>query len=611
MQRIKLFIKNLMMLTLILSISLSSISLSFAKEKGDYVKNAESLKALGLFLGTNKGFELNRKSNRVQAAVMLVRLLGAEETALKEDKTKPHPFVDVPEWASSSVSYLYNNELTYGISDTLYGSKNDITPEQYMTFLLRALGYSDKDGDFHLNNSLDFAHQIGMINNNELSLLKSKEKTGILRDYIVMMSYNCLFTKMKNEETSLLISLTDKGVISRKNLENASKYDNYLKQFLIEKAYLEESKNVNNTVEGEIKGVWISYLELQNIFPNKTEAQFKETISKMFKNVKDAGFNTVFVQVRPFGDAIYPSNYFPWSYIISGTEGVNPFYDPLEIMTDEAHSQGLKIEAWINPYRVRNNNKALSTNNQALQWLNDGSNRVIKINSGIYYNPANEDVQNLIVKGIEEIIQNYDVDGIHFDDYFYPTTDMSFDAVDYQNYLLEGGSLSQAAWRRENVNQLVRKVYKTIKSYNPNIKFGISPQGIISRNYNNQYIDVEKWLSSSEYIDYICPQVYFGFNHSSFPYDKVVKEWNDLIKNDDIDLYIGLAAYKLGQEDAWAGDGKYEWIGTNDMLKRMIDEGRENSNYKGFIIFRYDSLWNPPKSLKSQIDRELNLITLN
>ena len=264
-------------------------------------------------------------------------------------------------------------------------------------------------------------------------------------------------------------------------------------------------------------------------------------------------------------------------------------------MTDEAHSQGLKIEAWINPYRVRNNNKALSTNNQALQWLNDGSNRVIKINSGIYYNPANEDVQNLIVKGIEEIIQNYDVDGIHFDDYFYPTTDMSFDAVDYQNYLLEGGSLSQAAWRRENVNQLVRKVYKTIKSYNPNIKFGISPQGIISRNYNNQYIDVEKWLSSSEYIDYICPQVYFGFNHSSFPYDKVVKEWNDLIKNDDIDLYIGLAAYKLGQEDAWAGDGKHEWIGTNDMLKRMIDEGRENSNYKGFIIFRYDSLWNPPK----------------
>ncbi|HPT75338.1 MAG TPA: family 10 glycosylhydrolase [Defluviitaleaceae bacterium] len=607
MGKIKIFIRNFMIFTLLLSLSFSSISLSYASNQATYVKNAESLKALGLFLGTDKGFELDRKSTRAEAAAMLVRLLGAEKTAAEEYKSKPHPFADVPAWASPAVSYLYNKGLTFGISGNLYGAKDEITPEQYMTFLLRALGYSDRDGDFHLNNVLDFAHHIGMINDSELSLLKAKEKTGVLRDYIVMMSYNCLFTKMKNENKSLLIHLAEKGVISNNKLKAAARIDSQLKQLLMEEAYLDENNEGNkieNSIEGEVRGVWISYLELQNIFPNKTEAQFKESIRKMFRNIKDAGLNTVFVQVRPFGDAIYPSSYFPWSYIISGTEGVNPYYDPLEIMVNEAHLQGLKIEAWINPYRIRNNNKPLSADNKALEWLNDGSNRMIKINSGIYYNPASKDVQNLIVKGIEEIIQNYDVDGIHFDDYFYPTTDMSFDAADYQKYLQEGGYLSQAGWRRENVNQLVREVYKTIKAYDPDIKFGISPQGIISRNYNNQYIDVEKWLSNSGYIDYICPQVYFGFNHSNYPYDKVVQEWNQLIKNSDVDLYIGLAAYKLGQEDAWAGNGKNEWIGTSDILSRMIEEGRKSSNYKGFILFRYDSLWNPSQSIKDQVDAE-------
>lgn len=607
MSKIKFYLKNLIMLTLILSLSLSSISLSYGSDGGAYVKNAESLRELGLFFGTNMGFELNRKCTRTEAAVMLVRLLGAEEIAMELGKTNSHPFKDVPKWANSSISYLYNKGLTYGISDTLYGSKNDITAKEYMTMLLRVLGYSDKNGDFHLDSSLDFAYQIDMINDTELSSLKSKENTGILRDYIVMMSYNALYTKMKNKENTLIISLAEKGVISYKNIENACKYDNQLKQFLIGEGYFEENKD-EETIDGEVRGVWISYLDLQTIFPNKTEAQFKEAIRKMFSNVKDAGLNTVFVQVRPFGDAIYPSNYFPWSHIISGTEGVNPYYDPLEIMIDEAHAQELNIEAWINPYRIRNNNKSMSPDNKALEWLEDESNRVIKISRGIYYNPANKDVQQLITNGVVEIINNYDVDGVHFDDYFYPTTDMSFDAVDYNNYLQEGGHLSQAAWRRENVNQLVRTVYKTIKTYDSTIKFGISPQGIISKNYNEQYIDVEKWLSSSEYIDYICPQLYFGFNHSTYPYDKLVQEWNQLIKNKEIDLYIGLAAYKLGREDAWAGDGKNEWFGTSDMLQRMVLEGRDNSHYRGFILFRYDSLWNPPSSLKSQINTELNSI---
>ncbi|WP_058484835.1 glycoside hydrolase family 10 protein [Defluviitalea phaphyphila] len=360
-------------------------------------------------------------------------------------------------------------------------------------------------------------------------------------------------------------------------------------------------------IDDEVRAVWISYLDLQNVI-NKNEIDFELSIEEMFSNIKNAKLNTVIVQVRPFGDALYPSKYFPWSYIITGTEGIAPQFDPFKIMVDKAHEKGLKIEAWINPYRIRNNNKPISDNNIALKWLTDGSNRVIKIDNGIYYNPASEDVRDLIIKGVMEIVENYDVDGIHFDDYFYPTTDPQFDKVDYEQYKNEGGLLSLEDWRRENVNLLIKEIYKSIKNYDDSIKFGISPQGIIDKNYNTQYIDIYKWLSSSEYIDYICPQIYFGYNHSTYSYDKLINQWNKLIKNNDIKLYIGLAAYKIGREDIYAGKGKYEWIETDNILEKMINDGRINDNYGGFVLFRYDFLWNPEKHLEEQIHKELDAI---
>lgn len=136
---------------------------------------------------------------------------------------------------------------------------------------------------------------------------------------------------------------------------------------------------------------------------------------------------------------------------------------------------------------------------------------------GIYYNPGSEEARQLIVDGVKEIVANYNVDGIHFDDYFYPTTDASFDSGTYAAYQNSGGTLSLADWRRENVNILVRQTYAAIKSINPSVKFGISPQGNMSNNYNVQYSDVAKWISTSGYVDYICPQVYFGFQNQHQP----------------------------------------------------------------------------------------------
>lgn len=357
----------------------------------------------------------------------------------------------------------------------------------------------------------------------------------------------------------------------------------------------------------EVRAVWFSYLEFKELLTNKSEAEFKANIETAFKNVRDSGFNTVFVQVRPFSDALYQSAYFPWSYLITGEEGVNPGFDPLQIMVDIAKLQGLRIEAWINPYRVRIDPQKdpVSDENPAMQMMDAGTNDVISYQGGIYYNPASEAARSLIVNGVKEIIENYEVDGIHFDDYFYPTDSPDFDKSSYDAYKQQGGDLSLGNWRRENVNLLVREVYSTIKSVNPNLVFGISPQGNNENNYNKQFIDVATWVSQPGYVDYICPQIYFGFLNETAPFDRTVKEWSRMIKNDDVSLYVGLSPYKLGNVDQWAGSGENEWLDTQDLLKQMVLTAREQPHYGGFAMYRYASLFMPPESTKDQIQLEL------
>lgn len=342
-------------------------------------------------------------------------------------------------------------------------------------------------------------------------------------------------------------------------------------------------------VYNEVRAIWFSYLTLEPMVKNKSEAQFIENLDQAFSNVKGMGFNTVFMHVRPFGDALYKSSYYPWSYLLSGTEGQNPGYDPLEIMCQLADSHGLRIEAWINPYRVRtSSSRPMASNNQAKKWLNAGNDAVLEWNGGIYYNPGNETARKLIVNGVKEIVKKYNVDGIHFDDYFYPTTDLSFDKATYS---ASGSSKSQADWRRENVNILVRQVYSAVKSIDASCVFGISPQGNTQNNFNVQFIDCAKWLANKGYVDYICPQIYFGFENSGHPFAQTVDTWNRMIRVSGIDLYVGLAAYKLGKTDDWAGAGKNEWLNTSNILAEMVKTARDSSHYGGSAVYSYESLF--------------------
>ena len=345
-----------------------------------------------------------------------------------------------------------------------------------------------------------------------------------------------------------------------------------------------------------VKSVWISYFELESITKScDNDKDFEKKIKAVFKQIKSVGLNTVTVQVRPCADAFYKSAYFPVSKYCFGLQGSELLYDPLAIMVSVAHELALRIEAWVNPYRVSQSNDVseLSDGNIAKQWLESEDKKSnVYISDKIYFNPAVTEVKELIVNGVREIVSNYAVDAIHFDDYFYPTTEKDIDEKEYSEYIESGGDLRLADWRRETVSDMISSVYSAIKETNATVEFGISPQSKISADYNTQYADVERWASEEGFCDYICPQVYFGFYNEVQPFASTVKNWVDITTA--CKLYIGLPLYKSGKEDKYASsDQSYainEFIENNDIISRQITYLYQLDRVGGFYIFSFSYL---------------------
>ncbi|MDD6990619.1 MAG: family 10 glycosylhydrolase [Oscillospiraceae bacterium] len=348
------------------------------------------------------------------------------------------------------------------------------------------------------------------------------------------------------------------------------------------------------------KAVWVSYLEYDRIMRGSDETQFTKALNACFDNIAALGCNTVYFQVRVYGDAYYRSSLFPKGDRLTGD------YDPLEIAVKSAHDRGLSIHAWINPMRLMTDSqmKSYPDSYKIGQWYNDPAvnGKYIVNSSGRWYlNPAYAETVSLICDGISEIVTAYNVDGIQIDDYFYPTTDPSFDSA---AYAASGTSLSLADWRRDNVTKMVKKMYEAVHSANPKALFGISPQGNTDNNYNDLYADIYTWVSTPGCCDYICPQIYFGFDNSALPYAETVDKWAGLVTSPDVKLVIGLAAYKSGTEDKYAGSGSSEWINSTDILARQ----RELTDIynAGYAFFRYDSLFLPDPAVAASVNAELD-----
>ena len=365
------------------------------------------------------------------------------------------------------------------------------------------------------------------------------------------------------------------------------------------------SKATADTPESdeEMRGVWVSYMELSmENESSKTQKAFEDKFTEIVQKCRESGFNTLIVQVRPFCDALYKSSYFPWSHILTGTQGENPQYDALQIMCDICKENNLKIHAWINPYRVSSNEtpKKLSDNNPYIKNSEIG----IKTDNGIFLDPSNETAQQLISDGVKEIAENYDVDGIQFDDYFYPTEDESFDKKQYEAYFEKYGkenSMSLDNWRMQNVNTLICKVYRTIKSVDSSVEFGISPQGNIGNN-DGLYADVKSWCTCKGFADYICPQIYFSLENPALTFEDCLNSWTSLDFGENVKLYVGLGGYK-------AGNGEYDeetWLLSDSILADEYDILRNNKSVRGFMLYSYSCL--EDDTAKKEINNLINAL---
>lgn len=336
----------------------------------------------------------------------------------------------------------------------------------------------------------------------------------------------------------------------------------------------------------EMRGVWVSYIELdmQNE-SDKSESAFRGKFKNIATTSKNAGFNTLIVQVRPFCDALYKSAYFPYSHILSGEQGVSPDYDALKVMCEICSQLDLDIHAWVNPYRISTDStpQVLSETNPYVIDNELGE----ETESGIFLNPANKMARKLIIDGVTEIVRNYDVDGIQFDDYFYPTQDSDFDDEEYADYVETVGEMNCMSidnWRLANVNTLICDTYRAIHKISDDVDFGISPQGNIDNNAKI-YADVKSWCICKGFVDYICPQLYYSLENPALTFENSLTAWSNLDINKSVKLYVGLAGYKANTD---SDEGT--WLYSDNVLSKEYKIAMQNEKVSGIMLYSYSAL---------------------
>ena len=318
----------------------------------------------------------------------------------------------------------------------------------------------------------------------------------------------------------------------------------------------------------QMRGLWVT--SAYNLdWPSSqglTPAQLRAEIDDILNRAANQGINAVFVQVRPKGDALYPSEIFPWSHLISGTQGTPPAggFDPLEYWVQQAHALGIEVHAWLNPFRATFPNQDIT--NPALLYANHPARLnpglVIAYGRSLFFDPGNPAARQLIVDGAAELMRNYNLDGIHLDDYFYPSRNFP-DQATFARY---GGGVGLHEWRRENINALIRDLQRV--THEGGGTFGVSPfaiwmnesnnplgsntQGGIE-SYYNQYADTRRWVLEG-WVDYIVPQIYWIEGNPAACFEIVLSWWEDLVRGTDVRLYVGMAPYREVQNrPGWDG----------------------------------------------------------
>lgn len=348
---------------------------------------------------------------------------------------------------------------------------------------------------------------------------------------------------------------------------------------------------------GELRGVWFSYLDWQNMPTD--EAGFKAAADQVMSDIQKKGMNAIFCHVHSHSDAYYPSSVLPTSKFLPG----NGRFDALQYMIDSAHRHGLRFHAWFNPYRVTGYQMKWSdvpAGSIVKQWYASGNRNVLLFDGNYYLNPAQPAVRDLVVSSIREVLTKYAIDGVQFDDYFYP--DLGKNAAtnfDYPEYQLYSGNASITEWRKANVSALIAAVYQAVHAVRPAAVFGVSPVAQLKylRSEKSYFVDINTWMSHTGYIDYVLPQIYFDFEQktgsgvaSDAAYATCLNSWLQLRQKTGgkVKLYVGLALYKCGTS-AWDGNAKPEWLRRSDILLREVQLARQSGQVSGFGIYAYQN----------------------
>jgi uncharacterized lipoprotein YddW (UPF0748 family) len=343
-------------------------------------------------------------------------------------------------------------------------------------------------------------------------------------------------------------------------------------------------------IKTEFRAVWIASVD--NIdWPSKkgiaVDSQKAEFI-RLLNLHKQNGINAIIMQIRPATDAFYPSAYEPWSEWLSGVQGKppTPYYDPLQFMINETHKRNMEFHAWCNPYRA--DFKIGTASIAASHITRMHPNWFLDYGDKKYFDPGNKKAQAFVEEVIRDITDRYDVDAIHFDDYFYPYRIAGKEFPDSVSFKLYGKGMNKEDWRRSNVDSVILALANSIKKTKPWVKFGISPFGVWRNsdkdargsntragqtNYDDLYADILLWLQNG-WIDYVAPQLYWEFGHKAAPYEVLINWWSKHTYGKH--CYIGLGIYRAGSNDAWK---------DSTQLPRQIQLLRNTSNIQGMIFF--------------------------
>jgi len=370
--------------------------------------------------------------------------------------------------------------------------------------------------------------------------------------------------------------------------------------FIIQKAHAQADTTKRYTIspKREFRGVWIATVE--NIdWPKKntTADEQKEQLTDILDDHQETGINAVFFQVRPAADAFYAKGTEPWSKWLNGKQGVapDPFYDPLEFAITEAHKRGMELHAWFNPYRATNDNKyyALSPNhitNLKPEWFFTYGGQKL-------FNPGIPEVREYIIHIILNVVDNYDVDGIHMDDYFYPYQVPGQTINDAATFVKYGAGYDDIKdWRRHNVDTLIQALGDSIHKHKPHMKFGVSPFGIWANqsqnpegsatsggsSYYENYADARKWMQKG-WVDYVVPQIYWARNSRIANFDTLLNWWSNNTFNRH--LYIGQAVYRVAEHSK----ASIAFKNTSELPNQMRDL-RNNPRVQGSVFFSSNSL---------------------